>query len=267
MKLTQLAVSRTAASRATGPLGAATTLLLAAAMAFAGDAAHADEQAIRASLATLAPKITPIEEVRRLAPSDLGLWEVRFADHEIIYTNARGTLLFEGKVIDLVARKDLTAARQDALSHLSYAKLDKRNAIVTYRHGTGEREIAIFADPNCGYCKLFESSLQQSLRNATVYTYVIPILGADSIAKSTSVLCAPDAAVAWNDWMLRKVPPPKTETPCARATSGIEANLALARKHRIRSTPTIVLSSDERLVGAVPIESLEKSLPASNPSR
>jgi thiol:disulfide interchange protein DsbC len=65
-------------------------------------------------------------------------------------------------------------------------RLNQANALKTVR-GNGQRQLAIFSDPNCGYCKRLEKSLQQ-LDNVTIYTYLIPILSPDSAQKSKQIL-------------------------------------------------------------------------------
>jgi thiol:disulfide interchange protein DsbC len=48
--------------------------------------------------------------------------------------------------------------------------------------GNGKRKLAVFEDPNCGYCKRFERDLQK-VDNVTVYMFLYPILSADSARK------------------------------------------------------------------------------------
>ncbi|MFO1250169.1 MAG: thioredoxin fold domain-containing protein [Inhella sp.] len=53
----------------------------------------------------------------------------------------------------------------------------------------------MFADPKCGYCKVFERTLQE-LTDVTVYTFLLPILGTDSRGEGRDIWCAKDS------WML-----------------------------------------------------------------
>ena len=68
--------------------------------------------------------------------------------------------------------------------------------------GNGKRKVAVFEDPNCGYCKRFERDLQK-VDNVTVYMFLYPILGPDSTDKSRNIWCAKDKAKAWLDLMVR----------------------------------------------------------------
>jgi thiol:disulfide interchange protein DsbC len=74
--------------------------------------------------------------------------------------------------------------------------------------GNGKRKLAVFEDPNCGYCKRFERDLQK-VDNVTVYMFLYPILSADSTDKSRNIWCAKDKAKAWMDWMVRDQAPPR----------------------------------------------------------
>ena len=63
-------------------------------------------------------------------------------------------------------------------------RLPPREKQVGQHHGhDGQRKIAIFEDPNCGYCKRFERDLQ-GVDNVTIHLFLYPILGPDSLAKS-----------------------------------------------------------------------------------
>ena len=57
--------------------------------------------------------------------------------------------------------------------------------------GNGSRKIAIFEDPNCGYCKRFERDLA-GVNDITVYVFLYPILSPDSMEKSKAIWCSAD---------------------------------------------------------------------------
>jgi thiol:disulfide interchange protein DsbC len=121
--------------------------------------------------------------------------------------------------------------------------------------GNGKRRIAIFEDPNCGYCKRFEKDLAK-IDNVTVHVFLYPVLGPDSQTKSQAIWCAKDKAKAFEDWMLRNIAP----TPASCDNSAIQRNLALGKQHRITGTPTSFLPDGTRLPGAVPLEKIEQAL-------
>jgi thiol:disulfide interchange protein DsbC len=179
-------------------LRAAAPFLLAACVS---TVAFADEASIRKNLAERLPEFPKIDEVQKTPIP--GIYEIRIGT-EILYTDENGSYLIDGKVIDTKSRVDLTEQRIAKLTAIDFKTLQLKDAIV-WKQGTGERKLVVFADPNCGYCKKFERDLQE-VKNVTVYTFLYPILGGDSTAKSKAIWCAKDNTKAWRDWMIKGVP-------------------------------------------------------------
>lgn len=229
--------------------------LLAGLLVTASLPALANEAVIRKAIAERMPNAPKIDEVRP-APMP-GLWEIRIGN-EVRYTDPTGTYLIEGELIDLKAKKNLTEDRVAQLNRVDFANLPFKDA-VTWKNGSGKRRIAVFADPNCGYCKRFEKGLQE-LKDVTVYTFLIPILGGDSPEKTRAIWCSKDSANAWLSWMLKGEQPAKPAASCDDAA--IERNLALSRKIHVNGTPAIVLEDGNRIPGAVGPVELEKRLQA-----
>ncbi|WP_310342637.1 DsbC family protein [Pelomonas aquatica] len=217
--------------------------------------ALANEAVIRKAIAERMPNAPKIDEVKPAAMP--GLWEIRIGN-EVRYTDATGTYLIEGELIDLKAKKNLTAERVAQINRVDFAALPFKDALV-WKNGSGKRRIAVFADPNCGYCKRFEASLQE-LKDVTVYTFLIPILGGDSPEKTRAIWCAKDRTGAWLGWMLKSEQPPKAPAACDDAA--IERNLALSRRIHVNGTPAILLEDGNRIPGAVGPAELEKRLQA-----
>ncbi|MCU7373377.1 DsbC family protein [Paucibacter sp. O1-1] len=220
--------------------------------------AQANEAVIRKNLTERLPNLPKIDEVR--AAAFPGLWEIRIGN-EIRYTDPTGSYLIEGELIDVKSRpaRNLTAERVDKLNQIDFAALPLKDAVV-WKSGNGKRRIAVFADPNCGYCKRFERSLQD-VKDITVYTFLIPILGGDSPDKSRAIWCAKDSTATWMAWMLEGKTPPKPAASCDDAA--IERNLALARKHQVNGTPAVIFEDGSRAPGAISAEQLERRLAAS----
>ncbi|MFG6468659.1 DsbC family protein [Roseateles sp. BYS87W] len=228
---------------------------LLAALVLGATAAQANEAVIRKAIAERMPNAPKIDEVRPAAMP--GLWELRIGN-EIRYTDATGTYLLEGELIDLKAKRNLTEERVTQLNRVDFAALPFKDALM-WKNGTGKRRIAVFADPNCGYCKRFEKGLQE-LKDVTVYTFLIPILGGDSAEKSKAIWCAKDGVGTWLNWMLKGEQPPKAPAACDDAA--IERNLALSRKIHVNGTPAILLEDGNRIPGAVGAVELERRLQA-----
>ena len=227
--------------------------LATAALAVLSLAAQADEAAIRKNLADRMPQLPAIDEVSRTPMA--GLWEVRIGS-DVLYTDESGNYLIEGSLFDTKSRTDLTKARVDKLTAIDVASLPLKDAMVQ-KQGTGARKLVVFADPNCGYCKRLERDLV-TLKDVTIYTFLLPVLGPDSQAKSRDIWCAKDSQKTWRSWMIDASTPPKSIGQCD--TSAIERNLALGRKYRINGTPAIVFEDGSRAPGAIPAAQIDKRL-------
>lgn len=226
--------------------------LLAATLVTQALGASAQEAAIRKNLAERLPNLPRIDEVSKTPMP--GLYEVRVNQSDILYTDAEGSYLLQGELIDTRTRSNLTEERVSKLSAVDFKALPFKDAFTIVR-GNGKRRIAIFEDPNCGYCKRFEKDLAK-IDNVTVHVFLYPVLGPDSQAKSQAIWCAKDKAKAFEDWMLRNIAPP----PASCDSSAIQRNLALGKQHRITGTPTSFLPDGTRLPGAVPLEKIEQAL-------
>ena len=230
-----------------------TTALLTVAAATLSLSATAQEDAIRKALAQRIPQMDKIDEVR---PTPMkGLYEVRIGT-DLFYTDAKGDYVIQGELIDSKARRNLTEDRINKLTAVNFSALPLKDAVTIVR-GDGKRKVAVFEDPNCGYCKRFERDLQQ-INNVTVYLFLYPILSPDSAEKSRNIWCAKDKAGAWSDYMLRD----KAPAAASCDTAALQRNLALGRKHKITGTPTLIFADGSRVPGAVNTVEIEKRLTA-----
>ena len=126
--------------------------------------AWAQDAAIRKALSERLPQLPKIDEVSK-TPVAGGLYEVRFGGNQILYADATGEHIFvNGSLIETKTRTDLTEARVERLTAIDFDALPLKDAIVVTQ-GNGSRKMAIFEDPNCGYCKRFERDIA-GLRDA-----------------------------------------------------------------------------------------------------
>lgn len=234
-----------------GLLPLAATLLLASPALHAQTAAQ--EAAIRKNLSERLPGIPPIDEIRRTPMT--GIFEVRIGQ-DILYTDAEGSHILQGQMIDTRSRKNLTEERLDKLSALDFDSLPLKDAITLVR-GNGSRKLAVFEDPNCGYCKRFERDMQK-VGDVTVYLFLMPILGGDSADKSRNVWCAKDPAKAWTDMMVNERPVGRAMGSCDSAA--LTRNVEFGRKHRITGTPTLIFANGKRVPGAIGTAQIEQLL-------
>ena len=213
--------------------------------------ASAQEAAIRKTLAERIPQMEKIDEIRTTAMP--GLYEVRIGT-DLFYTDAKGNYVIQGELIDTKARRNLTEDRINKLTAVDFSELPLKDAFTIVR-GDGKRKVAVFEDPNCGYCKRFERDLQ-NVDNITVYLFLYPILSPDSAEKSRNVWCAKDRVAAWQDMMVRE----KVPAAASCDTAAIQRNLAFGRKHKITGTPTLIFANGSRVPGAISAQEVEKRL-------
>ena len=226
---------------------AATCLLVAS---FGG--AFAQEATIRKNLAERLPNLPKIDEVSKTPMN--GLYELRVNESDIFYTDAEGNFLLQGSLIDTRSKRNLTEERTEKLNAIDFAALPIKDAFTIVR-GNGKRKMAVFEDPNCGYCKRFERDLQ-NVNNVTVHMFLYPVLGADSSDKSKNIWCAKDKAKTWQDIMVRDMPVPKATCD----TTAVDRNIDFGRKHKITGTPTIFFADGSRVPGAINTAQIEKFL-------
>lgn len=152
---------------------------------------------------------------------------------------------------------DAPAASVDSPPAVAFDQLPLADAI-TIRRGNGQRRLAVFSDPGCGYCKQLEAELA-TLDNVTVHTFLVPFQGE---ARPVAIWCAADRVKAWHQWMLQgeagAVPlKPGCEHPIAR-------NLALVRSLRVQGTPTLFWADGSRTDGYVDRAVLQAKLAATH---
>jgi thiol:disulfide interchange protein DsbC len=202
--------------------------------------AHADEQSIRKTLEGRVPGVN-IESV--VKTPYLGLWEIRVGD-ELFYTDEKVTYIFSGSVLDAKSMKNLTEERLQKLTAIKFEDLPLSQAVKIVR-GNGRRQFAIFADPNCPYCKRFDQEVA-ALNDVTVYVFLYPILSQNSVEKSKAVWCSPDRAKAWLEIMTGGNAPLLARS----CDNPVDKTLELGRKLRVDGTPTTFLPNGQRIAGA-----------------
>ncbi len=211
---------------------------------------HAQSEAqIRAELQK---RIGPNTKIKSVNPSPIsGVYEV-LVGTEVFYTDSNSKYLIQGDIIEIASGSNLTEQRKADLNRIKWSELSPANAFKAVR-GNGSRQVAIFSDPNCGYCKRLEKSLQQ-LDNVTIYTYLIPILSPDSAQKSKQIWCSTDPQKTYVDWMINNITP-TGKSDCA---TPLDKNMAFAKTYGITGTPTLFFTDGSRFPGAVQITDIEK---------
>ena len=219
-----------------------------------------DVAKVKAALKLRLPK-TPIDQINCEGLG--GLCEVA-SKTTLFYVDARAKYLVIGRVYDMDARQDLTAARLLALNpdllaagaarrggsddeaaqpqarsapkQVSLAGLPANGAI-TWGPASGPKAV-VFSDFHCGYCKKLSAELKAI--GARVEERPISIFGAEARKDAERVLCSTNPETSLHAaYSGIAVPNPK---PCD--TRGLDANEAFAKANGFNGTPVIVRPSD-----------------------
>jgi thiol:disulfide interchange protein DsbC len=210
-----------------------------------------------AELARKLAKGLPEYPIVRISPSGVdGILEVLMEDNRIVYTDASGKHLFNGHLFDLDAHEDLTERRIEALTRIDVKQLPLADAFDIV-HGDGKRQLYLFEDPDCPYCKKFEEQLPK-INNVTLHIFLFPLTSIHPHAyeHALGVWCAKDRQKAWTDKMIKGIDPPAV----AKCANPIDRNLALGEKIHIDGTPTIVFADGRVRAGMMSAEDLERML-------
>lgn len=205
---------------------------------------------------TIGPKLGTNVKVESVKKSGvLGLYEIVVGD-EIFYTDEKAQYLLTGNIYDLNVKKNLTQARLDALHTVNFADLPFDLAFKQVK-GNGKRVVAVFEDPNCGYCKRLRHELQH-VDNITIYTFMYDILSDDSEIKSRNIWCSADPVKAWNDWMVDGKAAPLAPEKCK--FDAHDKIMALGKQLHISGTPAVFYADGSRSPGFITAAALEEKL-------
>jgi thiol:disulfide interchange protein DsbC len=183
-----------------------------------------------------------------------GLYEIRMGA-QVMYTDTKGEYLIDGHLVDTKTMRNLTQERVDDLSKINFATLPLKDAIA-WKNGNGKRKLVVFSDPNCGYCKQLEKRFS-GIKDMTVYSFVIGILGDESKRMADNIWCVGDRTSAWRDWMVSNQAPARLMGACS---TPLQRNMALAQRLGVNGTPAMFFEDGTRLASAAPNEVIEQRL-------
>jgi thiol:disulfide interchange protein DsbC len=215
-------------------------------------AALADEASVRKLVeAKLGNKVQSISKT----PYG-GLYEV-YVDNSLHYTDEKVSFLIYGVLVDTKTNRNITEQRMRKLTAINIAQLPPLSMAIKRVKGDGKRQLRVFSDPMCPFCKKLEAELER-VNNLTLYVYPFPLEakfpGSTNIAKS--IWCSPDKAKAWEDWMLRALRP-SGPTNCSTPFEQIDAALT---KVNIDVTPALVFADGGVIKQYVSAEVIERFL-------
>jgi thiol:disulfide interchange protein DsbC len=253
-----------ACNAASPPASAAAPGVPAAASAAAPAAAPAAKASdIPPEYSDLVKKLTKLlrdTQIQSVRPSGVeGIVEVLLVGNRIVYCDLAAKHLFNGHLFELDTQKDLTEQRIFEVTRIDPKELPLGDAF-DVKHGNGKRELYLFEDPDCPFCKKFEEQLPE-VTDVTMHIFLYPLtsIHPKAFIHARDIWCAKDRQKAWSDKMLKDIDPPTAE--CANP---LDRNIALGTKLHIDGTPSMIFADGRIHEGMLEAEELERLLAGAN---
>lgn len=176
-----------------------------------------------------------------------GLYEA-VAGTRVVYISADGNFMFNGDLVDLTARKNLSEARRANLINKVLDNIGEANMIVI-GPANPKRTITVFTDVDCPYCAKLHLEVPELTKNGVKVRYLLfPRAGLESetYKRSVAVWCAADRVkaigIAKNGG---KIDMKTCDNPVAK-------HYQMGKDLGIEGTPTILLDDGQILPGYLP---------------
>lgn len=201
-------------------------------------------------------KLVPEAKIESIVKAPIpGFYEV-VASGQVVYVSADGKYLMQGKLYDLAQRKDLTAARMDAVRKAALAKVPAADKLV-FAPAHPKYRVTVFTDIDCGYCRKLHSHMAAFNKEGIAVDYLFfPRTGLDtpSYDKAVSVWCASNRKQAFTLAKLGNDP------DAAQCTNPVASEFDLGQQLGIDGTPTIIASDGSILGGYLTPEQMLQRL-------
>ena len=197
--------------------------------AFTG-AAHADDAAIKQSLAKLGVQSSDI------MPAPVAGMKAVMTNSGVLYATEDGKHIIQGPMDDVSGAQPVNVTSKMLLPHLN--ALEKE--MIVYKAPKEQHVITVFTDITCGYChKLHEQMSDYNALGITVRYLAFPRQGLQSQAEQDmkAIWCAKDRNKAFDDAMAGK------GVKAASCDIDIADQYALGVQFGVNGTPAIVLNN------------------------
>lgn len=218
-------------------------------------AAGTPEARVRDVLRDLNPQIK-VESIQA-APIP-GFREV-IATGQVVYVSDDGKYLFQGGLMDVVKRKDMSEAAMAKLRVEILKTLPVEDRIVYSPAGKPKHTVVVLTDIECGYCRKFHTDIAEYTKRGIEVEYLaFPRAGVTSAdyRNMVSVWCAPDRQKALTDAKNGRAVPSRTcKTP-------VDMQYRAGQRMGLTGTPMILNADGELIGGYLPPDALLQRLEA-----
>lgn len=202
------------------------------------------QESFKSQLSTKYPNLK-VESVNYI--QDIKLYELSLAGNpKPAYTNQNmDYFIIDGEIIDPKNKVNYSKDRE-FLAVKNFIKTFPLENAIKVKYGTGERQVYIFSDPDCPYCKALDKDIHTNLskQNITFYYFLnpLPLPGHEGAKdKSLVILCSANPSSSWVDWMTKSILPNSSKT-CPNSVS-LEKTMTFSKTNGFNSTPIIFLDN------------------------
>lgn len=192
-----------------------------------------------------------VDNVVAVVPGPIpGIWEVdveRGGKIYPLYLDYSGKYLFNGQVIRMSDRENLTGERYTDLNRVDVSTIPLADAIIL-GNPDAKHKVVVFDDPDCPWCKRLHGEIKKVVAQEPDVAFFVRVYSRNnnpqSVQKALSIVCGKkDAAKLLEDAFAGK------KLPAAKCkTDAVEKTAKLAEQMGIQGTPAMVLP-DGRLIG------------------
>ena len=204
------------------------------------------------SLSTMAlgANVPTLESITDLPVKTLKAVE---SDGQVFFMSENGRFVIQGQLTDTWHRQTLDTVEEIryAATHVDVASmglpLESMNTIV---FGHGEREILVFVDPLCAYCKTLITDAQGHSDDYRFTLIVVPALGDASNTVSRQLFCASDKTDALALFMSGDLSSMPQASHCD--ATHYDLTLTFAQLMDVSAVPYVIAPDGRHRAGAGP---------------
>ena len=169
-------------------------------------------------------------------------------DGEIVYFSKDGRYVFQGDIIDIESRQNITENKRRGLKKEEIESFNEADMIIFEPEKT-KHTLTVFTDIDCGYCrKLHQQMSEYNALGIKVRYMAFPRSGLDSESfdKAVSVWCADDRKQAMTDSKSG------SSIKVNSCDNPIKDHFEAGRRLGVTGTPALFLESGQLLPGYIP---------------
>ena len=197
--------------------------------------------------------LNPRIRVDRIAQAPIPGFREVVAGGQVVYVSDDGKYLFQGGLLDIANRKDMSEAAMTKVRADVLKTLPVSDRIVFAPVGTPKHKVVVLTDVECGYCRKFHSEIAEYTKRGIEVEYMAfprAGLGSADYRKMVSVWCADDRKKALTDAKNdRAVPNKACKTP-------VDMQYNAGLRMGLEGPPMILTTEGEFVGGYLPPDAL-----------